>query len=201
MDVDDKVCDHVDVTLLGQVYPKETIEQCVGQSQPWTSKRRRVRQSTLLALVWLIIGMALWSRGSQRLVWQKLVGPLHDWHPGQAEGLLWAAAVSGRGKEVGSEGLQALMSTCCRPLASREGVAALRLRGALPTDGPRRDALQRCRYPGQRSRLWSQQQSIGERSLSSGAGGAAGRDGKSCRDWTATQWLRGLGGAWGASVA
>ena len=58
MDVDDKVCDQVDMTLLAQVYPPEGIGRCVGGSQPWASKVRRVRQSTLLALVLFVIGMA-----------------------------------------------------------------------------------------------------------------------------------------------
>jgi hypothetical protein len=118
MDMDDKVCEQMDMALLAQVYPKETIERCVGASAAWTSKARRVRQSTMLALVWLIIGMALWSRLSQRLVWQKLVGPLSDVHPGKPEDPLSASAVSGRRKELGSGGLQALMSACCQPLAT-----------------------------------------------------------------------------------
>ena len=62
MDSDDKVCEQVDVALLSQVYPREVIERCVGQSGSWKKKRRRVRQSTMLALVWFVIAMALWSR-------------------------------------------------------------------------------------------------------------------------------------------
>src|SRR5258708_352386 len=46
MDVDDKVCDQVDMTLLAQVYPTEAIERGVGQSEPWASKaRRRVQRA------------------------------------------------------------------------------------------------------------------------------------------------------------
>jgi Transposase DDE domain/Insertion element 4 transposase N-terminal len=120
MDVDDKVCEQVDVALLAQVYPKAEIERCVRQSQPWASKARRVRQSTLLALVWFVIGMALWSRLNQRLVWQKLVGKLSDLHPGTAEGPLTASALSGRRHELGSECLQALMQARCQPIAQQQ---------------------------------------------------------------------------------
>ena len=74
MDLDDKVCEQVDLSLLAQVYPPEVIQRCVGGSQPWTDKVRRVRQSTLLALVLFVIGLALWSRLSQRLLWEKRVG-------------------------------------------------------------------------------------------------------------------------------
>jgi len=117
MDVDDKVCDQVDMTLLAQVYPKEAIERCVGQSQPWASKARRVRQTTLLALVLFVIGMALWSRLNQRLVWDKLVGKLSALHPGEPQSQLNASALSGRRQELGSQGLQALMHECCQVLA------------------------------------------------------------------------------------
>jgi hypothetical protein len=120
MDVDDKVCEQMDVRLLEQVYPKAVMERCVEQSQRWVSKERRVRQSTVFALVWLLIGMGLWSRLNQRLVWQKLTGMLRDLHPGKPEDPLSASAVSGRRKELGSDGLQGLMKTCCRPIATRQ---------------------------------------------------------------------------------
>lgn len=117
MDVDDKVCEQVDVALLAQVYPKAVIQRCVEHSQPWTDKVRRVRQSTALALVWFVIGMALWSRLNQCLVWHKLVGKLATLHPGEPESDLSDAAVSGRRKELGSACLQALMQERCQVLA------------------------------------------------------------------------------------
>jgi Transposase DDE domain/Insertion element 4 transposase N-terminal len=117
MELDDKVCEQVDASLLKKVYPTEVIERCIGQSQPWSSKVRRVRQSTLLALVMFVIGMALWSRLNQRLVWDKLVGKLSALHPGDPKSRLSAAALSGRRKQLGSQGLQALMHECCQVLA------------------------------------------------------------------------------------
>src|SRR5260221_5899931 len=85
MDVDDKVCEQVDLALLARVYPKEGIERCVGQSQPWVSKARRVGQKTLLALVWVLIGLGLWRRLFQRLVWDKHVGHTHPLAPRGAQ--------------------------------------------------------------------------------------------------------------------
>ncbi len=117
MDVDDKVCEQVDMNLLSQVYPPEVIQRCVGQSQPWASKVRRVRQSTMLVLVLFVIGMALWSRLSQRLVWDKLVGKLSILHPGEGESQMSASALSARRQELGSQGLQRLMQQCCRVIA------------------------------------------------------------------------------------
>lgn len=120
MDIDDKVCEQVDVGLLSQVYPKEVIACCVRQSSEWKEKKRRVRQSTPLALVWFVIAMALWSRLSQCLVWEKLVGKLADIHPGEPDAQLSDAALSGRRASLGYTGLQALMQARCVVMANRE---------------------------------------------------------------------------------
>jgi hypothetical protein len=49
MTVDDKVCEQVSMTMLGEVYPQDVIERCVQQSEPWNTKVRRVRLSTALS--------------------------------------------------------------------------------------------------------------------------------------------------------
>src|SRR5260221_13877816 len=72
LDVDDKVCEQVEMTLLAQVYPPAAIERCVGQSQPWASKARRVRQGTLVGLVLCVVRRALLRRPNPRLVWGQL---------------------------------------------------------------------------------------------------------------------------------
>jgi hypothetical protein len=56
MDIDDKVCEQVSMRVLSEVSPQEVIERCLEQSQPWSSKERRVRGSTGLALVLFVIG-------------------------------------------------------------------------------------------------------------------------------------------------
>ena len=119
MDIDDKVCEQVDVALLSQVYPREVIERCVGQSGSWKKKRRRVRQSTMLALVWFVIAMALWSRLSQCLVWEKLVTKLTDIHPAEPDAQLSDLGLSGRRAALGHIGLQELMQERCVVMANR----------------------------------------------------------------------------------
>ena len=44
--------------MLEEVYPKDVIERCVQESQPWSSKARRVRLSTVLTLVFFVLAMA-----------------------------------------------------------------------------------------------------------------------------------------------
>jgi len=75
MDVDDKVCEQGDITVLDRVYPKEVIERCVRESQFWADKERRVRQSTGLSLVWFVIGRGAVEQAEsmpwERLPWQS----------------------------------------------------------------------------------------------------------------------------------
>ena len=85
MEMDDKVCGQVSMTMLSEVYPKAVIERCVRESHSWSSKARRVRASTALALVLFVMAMALWRRLNQCQVWQKLVGKLSSLHPGSPE--------------------------------------------------------------------------------------------------------------------
>src|SRR2546423_793668 len=117
MDVDDKVCEQVSMTMLEDVYPKAVIKRCVRESQPWSSKARRVRLSTVVALVLFVMAMALWSRLNQCQVWQKLVGNLSDLHPGEPKSTMSDSGLSGRRSALGSQCLQALMRERCQPIA------------------------------------------------------------------------------------
>ena len=120
MDVDDKVCEQVSMTMLEEVYPQAIIERCVRQSQPWSTKARRVRASTGLALVLFVIGMALWSRLNQCQVWQKLVGKLSALHPAEPTSTMSDSGVSGGRQRLGSSCLQALMRQRCQLIAQKD---------------------------------------------------------------------------------
>src|SRR5437763_1631425 len=138
MDVDDKVCEQVSMTMLSQVYPKEVIERCVQQSEPWSTKVRRVRLSTALALVVFVIAMALWSRRNQCQVWQSLVGKRSSLHPAEPKSTISDSGLSGRRKELGSQGLQILMHECCQVIAqpaSRLKSPSLGAIGEIAIDG------------------------------------------------------------------
>jgi hypothetical protein len=141
MDIDDKVCEQVEMTMLSHVYPKEVIERDVQASQPWSEKERRVRQSTALTLVWFVIAMALWRRLNQCQVWQKLVGKLSDLHPGEPESLLSASGLSARRKELGSQCLQTLMRERCQLLATPQQMPSA-FCASVSTDGHRWDRVQ-----------------------------------------------------------
>lgn len=118
MTVDDKVCEQVSMSMLTEVYPREVIERCVQQSEPWNTKVRRVRLSTALSLVLFVVAMALWSRRNQCQVWESLVGKLSDLHPAEPDSSISNSGLSGRRTVLGSQGLQALMQERCQLLAT-----------------------------------------------------------------------------------
>src|SRR3989475_8378262 len=137
MDVDDKVCEQVSMTMLSEVYPKDVIERCVQQSEPWSTKARRVRASTALALVLFVIAMALWSRRNQYQAWQSLVGKLSDLHPAEPKSTISDSGLSGRRKELGSQCLEALMRERCQVIAQPSSMpdAFFRRHRLLAIDG------------------------------------------------------------------
>ncbi len=201
MDVDDKVCDQVDMTLLAQVYPAEVIQRCVGGSEPWASKVRRVRQSTMLALVLFVIGMAAsepsfptsgvgqtgWQ--AQRSASRRVPEPVERFGlerapkgPGQP-GLAGVAArvLSGAGAAADDAKSRSLVAIGSWPSMARSSTPPI---------------LQPMRPPDA-----AQQQSIWQRGLSPGALCAAGRVWQSCRRRARDQPLRCLRSACGAPLA
>ena len=120
MEIDDKVCEQVSPTMLSRVYPAEVIERCVGSSEPWSSKTRRVRLCTVLSLVLLVLGLALWSRRNQSQVWRSVVGRLIELHPLQPKSTISDSGLSSRRQALGWQGLQGLMGERCQLLADQE---------------------------------------------------------------------------------
>ncbi len=118
MTMDDKVCEQVSMSMLGEVYPTEVIERCVQSSEPWSTKARRVRLSTAVALVLFVMGMALWSRRNQCQVWDSLVGKRSSLHPAQPDSSISDSGLSGRRQVLGSACLQALFQERCQLLTT-----------------------------------------------------------------------------------
>src|SRR5260370_31645684 len=76
MDVDDKVCEQVSMTMLSEVYPTDVIERCVQQSEPWSSKVRRGRGGAALTPGVLVVSLLVWRPRSHSHGWQTLLGEL-----------------------------------------------------------------------------------------------------------------------------
>lgn len=120
MEIDDKVCEQVSLTMLSRVYPPEVIERCVGSREPWSRKTRRVRLCTVLSLVLFVLGLALWSRRNQSQVWRSVVGGLTELHPLQPDSTISDSGLSSRRQALGWQGLHVLLRERCQVLADQE---------------------------------------------------------------------------------
>src|SRR5260370_30414329 len=101
MDVNDKVCEQVSMTMLSKVYPKDVIERCVQQSEPWSTKARRGGRRPAVGLVVFLIGVGLWGRFKQSHGGEKMVGKRSSLPPGAPGGTTGEVGVSGEGKALG----------------------------------------------------------------------------------------------------
>ena len=117
MAIDDKVCEQVRMTMRSRVSPTDVIERCVQQSEPWSSKVRRVRLSTALTLVAFVISMALWSRRNQCQVWQSLVGKRSSIHQALPKSTLSDSGLSGRREALMRERCQVIAQSSSMPSA------------------------------------------------------------------------------------
>src|SRR2546421_2022095 len=81
MDVNDKVCEQVSMTMLSEVYPTEVIERCVQQSEPWSSKVRRGGGGTALTPGGFVVAGGRGGRPHQCQGGERLGGEARDIPP------------------------------------------------------------------------------------------------------------------------
>src|SRR5258708_20848886 len=57
--LDDKLCHHVNLDVLQEVYPRETVEQVLSDCHAW---EKREKALTMVAIVYLVIALTLFPR-------------------------------------------------------------------------------------------------------------------------------------------
>ena len=188
MDLDDKVCEQVSMTLLEQVYPKAVIERCLEHSQPWASKERRVRGSTGLArgAVCDRIGVVEPTEpmpGVAQTGGQARVAL----HPAEPDSGLTASGLSGRRKHLGSECLQALLRERCQLLAQPQQMPSAFF-GRYRLMGIDGSVFNTADTQANEQADAAQQQSLWQRSLSAGALCEA-RASVAAMRWSDSRWI------------
>ena len=94
LEQNDKLGERVRLSMLEEIYSRELLLRCLHQSERRAQKARRVRHFTGLAVLWLVLALALWSRLSQGRVWDKLTHWLQDCTPGRPQEPAGASAVA-----------------------------------------------------------------------------------------------------------
>ena len=116
-DVDDKVCQQIDVGMLQEVIPPELIIELLETYQMW---EERERKTNMLGIVYWLIALHLYPQLSQRRVYSKLISGLRTKRDDVAEQIPARSALSYRREQLGSELLQELFMRCAGPKATEQ---------------------------------------------------------------------------------
>lgn len=130
---DDKLCHHMSLAVLEQVYPREVVEQVLTDCRAW---EKREKALNMVVIIYLVIAMSLFPR-------LKLSGVLRRLAAGAR--LLWSdpnepvptdGAICQRRLQLRVTALRHLFRRCCRPLATAQTKGAFRFgRRVVAIDG------------------------------------------------------------------
>src|SRR5260370_13718504 len=114
--LDDKLCHHVNLDVLQEIYPRETVEQVLSDCHAW---EKREKALTMVAIVYLVIALTLFPRltvgGSLAPLGQRRTLPVA--RPPRGGGDRWsdlptAAAIW---RNPPAAGVSAPLASACHP--------------------------------------------------------------------------------------
>jgi hypothetical protein len=166
----DKLGEQVRLWMFETIYAPELLRACAEQSPRRQQKCRRLRHFTALSVLWFVLAMVLWSRLAQGRVWDKLAHWLQDRFPGAPQEPAGASALSYQRELLGVETVKQLFEQGTQVLCTQETAGAW-------YQGHRLMALDGTLFslpdtPANEQAADAQQQSVWQRGLSAGAGGA-----------------------------
>jgi hypothetical protein len=137
LDLDDKMCQHVSLEVLEQVYPREIICEQLSLHQAWEERERALN---MFAVIHLLLAAALWTRLALPRVLERLVRPLHVLGFSLSAMQVRGSAISYRRQQLGIAPLQGLFARCCRPLCTAATIGAYRFgKRLMALDGTMQD--------------------------------------------------------------
>src|SRR5260370_9714087 len=74
LDLDDKMCQHVNLEIVEQIYPKRIICEQLSLHDAWEDRERALN---MFVVIHLLLAAALWTRLAFPRVLERLARPLH----------------------------------------------------------------------------------------------------------------------------
>ena len=112
---DDKLSHHMNLEVLQEVYPRETIEQVLTDCHAW---EKRERSLSMVAIVYLVIALSLFPRLTVGAVLRRLASGARFLWPDPNEVVATEGAICQRRHQLGVTVLRQVFRRCCHPLAT-----------------------------------------------------------------------------------
>src|SRR5258708_14710800 len=137
LDLDDKMCQHVNLEIIAQIYPQRIICEQLSLHDAWEERERALN---MVVVIHLLLAAALWTRLALPRVLERLARPLHVLGLCPSAMQVKASAVRYRRQQLGVAPLQGLLARCCRPMCTPESIGAYRFgKRLMALDGTMQD--------------------------------------------------------------
>jgi transposase IS4-like protein/DDE family transposase len=137
LDLDDKMCQHVSLEIVAQIYPQKIICDQLSLHDAWEERERALN---MVVVIHLLLAAALWTRLAFPRVLERLARPLHVLGLPLKAMQVKGSAISYRRQQLGVAPLQGLFARCCRPLCTPETLGAYRFgKRLMALDGTMQD--------------------------------------------------------------
>ena len=137
MELDDKMCQQVSLSVFDQIYPREVICEQLSLHHAWEERERCLN---MVVLIYLLLAAALWTRLALPRVLERLARPLHVLGLPLSTMQVRGSAISYRRQQLGIAALQGLLARCCRPLCTPATIGAYRFgKRLMALDGTMQD--------------------------------------------------------------
>src|SRR5712692_8029728 len=138
--LDDKLCQHVSLEVLQEVYPLETVEQVLSDCHAW---EKREKALTMVAIVYLVIALTLFPRLTVAGVLRRLASGARFLWPDPSAAVPSDGAICQRRQQLGVAPVRHLFRRCCRPQATPQTKGAFRWgRRVVAMDGTCEDVAE-----------------------------------------------------------
>src|SRR2546423_13090435 len=137
---DDKLCHQVNLEVLQEVYPRETVEQVLSDCHAW---EKREKALSMVAIVYLVIALTLFPRLTVGGVLRRLASGARFLWPDPSAPVASDGAICQRRQQLGVTPVRRLFRRCCRPQATPQTKGAFRWgRRVVAIDGTSEDVAE-----------------------------------------------------------
>ena len=137
LDLDDKMCQQVSLSVFEHLYPHERLCEQLSTHDAWEERERSLN---MIVIIHLLLAAALWTRMALPRVLEQLARPLHVLGLPLESMQVTAAAIGYRRKHLGIDPLRGLFAQCCRPMCTPATKGAYRFgKRLMAVDGTMQD--------------------------------------------------------------